>query len=94
MKTKTENKHFVYILECRDHTLYTGWTTDLTVRLSAHNDGAAGAKYTRTRRPVRLVYFEEFEDKGAALKRERAIKKLTRRQKLSLIETASGNTGD
>lgn len=78
--------NFVYMLECRDGSLYTGWTTDLTVRLAAHNgEKGMGAKCTRGRRPVRLVYFEELETKSEALKREIAIKKLTRAKKLELI---------
>ena len=74
----------MYILRCCDGTLYTGWTTDLEHRLAAHNDGA-GAKYTRSRRPVELVYHEEFDSKGTALKREAAIKRLSREEKLALI---------
>lgn len=76
--------HFVYILECADKTLYTGWTTCIEARLKAHNDGT-GAKYTKSRLPVRLVYNEEFADKSSALKREIEIKKLARKQKLNLI---------
>ena len=76
--------HFVYILECADKTLYTGWTTCIEARLKAHN-GGAGAKYTKTRLPVKLVYKEEFEDKSSALKREIEIKKLSRNQKFNLI---------
>ena len=74
----------MYILRCCDGTLYTGWTTDLEHRLAAHNDGT-GAKYTRSRRPVELVYHEEFDSKGTALKREAAIKRLSRKEKLALI---------
>ena len=76
--------HYVYILKCHDDTYYTGWTTDLEKRLHAHNEGE-GAKYTRSRRPVELVYFEEFQDKSSALKRECAIKALSRTQKELLI---------
>lgn len=75
---------WVYILECADGTLYTGWTYDPVSRLSAHNAGA-GAKYTRARLPVRMVYQEAVEDKSAALRRECALKRLTRAQKLALI---------
>jgi len=74
----------VYILECRDKTLYTGWTTDLARRLKAHNAGQ-GAKYTRSRLPVKLVYAEMLPDQSSALKREQAIKRLSRTQKLALI---------
>lgn len=78
----------VYILECSDGTLYTGWTDQLDNRLAAHNCGR-GAKYTRSRRPVCLVYCEEVSDRSAALRREAQIKRLTRSQKLSLIHEAS-----
>jgi putative endonuclease len=76
--------YFCYVLECSDGTYYTGWTTDLERRLRQHNRGA-GARYTRGRRPVRLVYIEEQPDKVSALKRERAIKALSREQKKKLI---------
>lgn len=80
--------NFVYMLECRDGVLYTGWTTDLKARLLAHNgEKGAGAKCTRARRPVRLVYYEVFDTKSEALCREIAIKKLTRAKKLELIQT-------
>lgn len=76
--------HFVYIVKCADNTFYTGWTTDIAARLEAHNSGR-GAKYTNARKPVRLVYQEEFEEKSAALKRELEIKRLSRRQKEKLV---------
>lgn len=76
--------NYVYIAECRDGTLYTGWTTHLEKRMEEHNRGK-GAKYTRSRRPVKLVYFECFDTKEEALRREYAIKQLSRRQKLDLI---------
>lgn len=79
---------YVYILKCADGTLYTGWTTDLKARVAAHNAGK-GAKYTRPRRPVDLVYHEEYDDKGTALSREHAIKQLTRAQKDKLIRSAA-----
>lgn len=75
---------FVYIVECADGTLYTGWTTDVEKRLQTHNAGE-GAKYTRSRRPVRLLYSETCADKSAALKREAEIKRLSRADKLALI---------
>lgn len=78
-------KHYTYILECKDQTLYTGYTTDLERRLKVHNDGK-GAKYTKIRRPVKLVYHEEFDNKSEALKREYALKQLSRKQKLLLIK--------
>lgn len=87
METK-EKKAFVYIVECSDGTLYTGWTTDVEARVATHNSGC-GAKYTRTRTPVKLVYSEELENKSAALKREAAIKKLPRAKKMQLIRNAN-----
>ena len=79
------NNYYVYILKCRDNTLYTGITTDLENRLKKHNSGV-GAKYTRGRTPVELMYYESGIDKSQALKREIAIKKLTRIKKEKLIE--------
>ncbi|WMM26890.1 GIY-YIG nuclease family protein [Tissierella sp. MB52-C2] len=76
---------YVYILQCKDDTLYTGWTTNLDKRIHKHNLGKA-AKYTRGRTPVKLVYFEEFDNKIEAQKREYAIKQLSRVKKLALIE--------
>lgn len=76
--------NYTYILECSDKSLYTGWTTDLKRRLAMHNQGK-GAKYTLSRRPVKLVYFEEFVTKEEAMKREYAIKQLSRQEKLKLI---------
>jgi putative endonuclease len=75
---------YCYILECCDGTYYTGWSTDPERRLIQHNRGI-GARYTRSRRPVRLVYVEKLPDKAAALKRERAIKALPRLEKKKLI---------
>jgi putative endonuclease len=75
---------YCYILECCDGTYYTGWSTDPERRLIQHNRGT-GARYTRSRRPVRLVYVEKLPDKAAALKRERAIKALPRLEKKKLI---------
>lgn len=75
---------YVYIVKCSDETLYTGWTTDIEKRIKCHNSGK-GAKYTRCRLPVELVYFEKCEDKSTALKREYEIKQLTRDKKLLLI---------
>ena len=77
---------YVYILKCRDGSLYTGWTNNIEKRLAAHNSGA-GAKYTKGRGPVTLVYLEKLPDRSAALRREAAIKKLTRQQKKELIKT-------
>jgi len=80
----SHKSHFVYMLVCRDGSLYTGYTTELARRLRAHNEGK-GAKYTRGRGPVELLYWEEGEDRSWGLKREEAIKRLTRRQKEELI---------
>ena len=81
-----DSNWFVYILRCADDTLYTGVTTDLQRRLKEHNQSdKLGAKYTRTRRPVRLQYQESCSDRSAACQREAAIKKLSRRAKLKLI---------
>lgn len=75
---------YCYILECSDGTFYTGWTNDPERRIAQHNKGR-GARYTKTRRPVKLVYLEEQTDKIAALKRERAIKALPRKKKMELF---------
>lgn len=76
--------YYVYLVRCRDDTLYCGYTTDLDKRLQTHNRGV-GAKYTKSRLPVTLVYYEEFATKSEALKRECAIKRLSRQEKLKLI---------
>lgn len=76
--------NYTYILKCRDGSLYTGWTNDLEKRLKAHNEGK-GAKYTKSRRPVELYYFETFDTKEEAMSREFAIKRLTRAQKEALV---------
>ena len=78
--------YYVYLLRCADGTLYTGFTNDLARRLAAHNAGR-GAKYTRGRRPGELVYWESFSNKSSALRRECAIKRLSRAEKLSLIQS-------
>lgn len=75
---------YVYILECSDNTLYTGWTNNLEKRVDTHSKGK-GAKYTRARLPVKLVYYEEYKDKISAQKREYQIKQLSRAEKLNLI---------
>jgi putative endonuclease len=80
---------YCYILECSDGSYYTGWSTDPQRRLIQHNRGT-GARYTRSRRPVRLVYVEELADKARALKRERAIKALSRPKKQKLINKTPG----
>ncbi|KHD14816.1 GIY-YIG nuclease family protein [Clostridium butyricum] len=77
--------NYVYIVECSDGTLYTGWTNNLDKRIGQHCNGT-GAKYTRGRGPVRLVYHEEFNDKRDAMRREYEIKRYSRINKLKLIE--------
>lgn len=81
-----KNQPCVYILRCKDGSLYTGWTNDLKKRLEAHNSGK-GAKYTRGRGPVEPVYLEYFEDKVSATKREAAIKKLPLKKKQLLLSS-------
>ncbi len=83
----------VYMLRCGDGTLYTGCTNDLPRRIASHQSGR-GAKYTRSRPPVVLVYRETAADKSEALRRERAIKALTRQQKLALIQRKQESLGD
>ena len=83
-----ESNWYLYILRCGDGTLYTGITTDVEKRLEQHRSGK-GAKYTRGRGPLELVYREELEDHSAALKREWAVKKMTREEKVRLIEEKS-----
>ena len=83
-------KYFVYILLCSDDTLYTGFTTDLQKRCNTRNSGK-GARYTRARLPVTLVYFEEYFDKGSAMTMEYRIKQLTRKKKLNLIKNFNSN---
>jgi putative endonuclease len=75
---------YCYLLECSDGTYYTGWTTDPERRLRQHNAGR-GARYTRSRLPVRMVHVEELPDRASAMKRERAVKRLTRAAKQALI---------
>lgn len=76
---------FVYIVECADNTLYTGITTDMERRVNEHNSSGKGAKYTKTRQPVKMVYFEVAENRSMASKREAEIKKLSRKEKMDLI---------
>jgi putative endonuclease len=82
--------NYVYILECSDKTLYTGCTNNIENRVQEHNNSKAGARYTRARRPVRLVYVEICSTPSIALKREAEIKKLSRAQKLLLIGKSTG----
>lgn len=80
---KQEDPYFVYIVQCLDNTLYTGITPNIETRIKAHNEGK-GAKYTRGRLPVKLIYKEKFANKSQALKREIAIKKMSRQAKMAL----------
>ncbi|MCG4580870.1 GIY-YIG nuclease family protein [Clostridium cochlearium] len=77
---------YVYILQCNDNTLYTGWTNNLEKRIDTHSKGKA-SKYTRARLPIKLVYYEEYEDKISAQKREYEIKQFKRSDKLKLINS-------
>ena len=83
-----DRKHYVYILRCADGTFYTGYTTDPERRTRVHNSGK-GAKYTRSRLPVELIYIEEFDDKSEAQRREYAIKQLSRAEKEKLVKWKS-----
>lgn len=77
--------NYTYLVRCKDDSLYCGWTNNLEKRLASHNSGR-GAKYTRSRHPVTLVYFETFDTKEEAMSREYAIKQLSRKEKLALIK--------
>lgn len=81
-------KNYTYMVRCRDGSLYTGWTNDLEKRIQAHNQGT-GAKYTKTRRPVELVYYEEYESKIQAMKREYEIKQLPKKKKEEMVSNFS-----
>lgn len=80
-----EKVNYTYMVKCKDGTLYTGWTNNLEKRLADHNSGK-GAKYTKSRRPVQLVYYESYETKEEAMRREYTIKRMSRKEKLQLIE--------
>jgi putative endonuclease len=80
--------NYVYIILCGDNTLYTGWTNDLHKRFKEHSSGK-GAKYTRGRGPLELIYYEEYNDKSQAMKREYEIKQLTKVQKEELVKDFS-----
>ncbi|OPX90071.1 MAG: GIY-YIG nuclease superfamily protein [Pelotomaculum sp. PtaB.Bin104] len=84
---------YTYILQCSDGSYYTGWTTDLDARLKAHNEGK-GARYTRSRLPVRLVYWEAQPDRRAAMRREAKIRKLKRNEKIMLIDSLAKGSGE
>ncbi len=82
---KKQKVYYIYIVLCRDGTLYIGYTDDLVRRLKAHNSGR-GAKYTRSRLPVKLLYWEKYADKSTAMRREYALKQWTRAEKLALLQ--------
>ena len=88
--SRSTTKNYTYILECTDGSLYCGWTNNLEKRLAAHNAGTA-SKYTRTRRPVKIIYYEEFPTKQEAMSREYHIKRMARREKLQMIQTQRSN---
>ncbi len=80
--------NYTYLLRCKDGTLYCGWTNDPRKRVAAHNAGTA-SKYTAARRPVEMVYLEAFETKQEAMRREAAVKKMSRAEKMKLVEEAA-----
>ena len=92
MDDKTKSKNYVYMLRCRDGSLYTGWTNHLQKRVEAHNAGTGG-KYTRSHRPVTLVYYETYETKEEAMRREYAIKQLPTARKRELVAAFEGKMG-
>ena len=93
--SRAANRWFVYIVRCADNTLYTGVAVDVARRVAQHNGaGKAGARYTRSRRPVKLVYSEKAANRSAACKREYRIKQLSRRDKLALIAVGSRRAGN
>lgn len=77
--------YFVYLVKCSDNSYYCGYTTNLEKRVNDHNSSKKGAKYTKSRRPIKLVYFEQVKNKSEALKREDAIKKLSSKEKVKLL---------
>ena len=85
MKTNDIKRYFVYMVQCADKTYYTGWTTDVEKRCAAHNRGK-GAKYTKTRLPVKVVYWTECSDRSEAMKREYSIKQLPRKSKMEMAK--------
>ncbi len=85
--------NYTYLLQCGDGSFYCGWTNDLEKRLAAHQSGKGG-KYTRTHLPVKLVYFEEFDTKAEAMRREFEIKRLSRSQKMALLQSSKPSASD
>ena len=92
MKTSS-NRNYTYMVRCRDNSLYTGWTNNLEKRVEKHNAGK-GARYTMARRPVTLVYYEEYETKNEAMAREAAIKKLKKKNKEDLVKDFCRKNGE
>jgi putative endonuclease len=92
MEMQGMSNHFVYILQCKDNTLYTGYTIDIHRRIEDHHQGK-GAKYTRGRGPFQLMYLETYDDKSIAMRREAEIKKLNRATKNKLIEKGTKADG-
>ena len=90
-KNNLRERNYVYLLRCADDSLYCGWTTDLEGRIAAHNN-RTGVKYTKSRRPAELVYFEEYGNRHESLSREWHIKRLSRAEKLHLLEKAEEET--
>ena len=90
---RVEKRNYTYMVRCQDGSLYTGWTNDIEHRIEAYNSGR-GAKYTKARRPVKLVYYETFLTKQEAMKREYEIKRMTKREKESLLGTGEKPIGD
>ena len=89
MSEESANSYYCYMVECSDGSFYTGWTTDPERRVKEHNTGR-GALYTKFRRPVKLIYLEEVDDRSTAQRREFVIKKLTRDKKSDLVKNYSG----
>ena len=87
MRSQNRDIWYVYMVRCNDGTLYTGITNDLEKRIAAHNSGKDGARYTRSRRPVKLVFSEEVDSKSTAAKLEYKIKKMTRAKKKEMINS-------
>ena len=87
----SEKQFYVYIVECADGTLYTGWTNDVEKRINEHNGGRSGAKYTRSRRPVRLLFVKECLSLSDALKEEARIKRMSKAQKIQMIDAQEGS---
>jgi len=84
-------KSYTCIVQCNDSTFYTGWTLDLERRIQEHNDGSSKTRYTRTRRPVKLVYVEEFDTRAKAAQKESQIKRMGRKEKIKLIQSIHPN---